>query len=325
MLEPPADLTETDLLAALRTGWGVKAAHAEFLPVGAGSYQWAVADLFVKVDDVGSDGAFDGLRRSLRTALALRRDAGLDFVLAPFPAAGGEVVRRLDQRYAVAVYPLVAGVSGDFAPHPPAERPVTARLLGALHRATPVVAGLAPAGDLALPGRDALDAALSQVGQPWNSGPYAEPARAALAAHASKVAGWLAEFDRLAAVVGTDRSGWVVTHGEPHPGNVLRTGDGLLLIDWDTVRIAPPERDLWMLTSGFATMLGEDAVGDDSAVLDAYRAATGRELSAAGLALYRLWWILADVASFAGELRRPHGESADLAASLSYLTGYLRG
>ncbi|WP_230858848.1 phosphotransferase [Actinoplanes aureus] len=320
MREAPADLAVPELLAALRAGWAVRSGTAEFLPVGAGSFHWAVADRFVKVDDLGFDGpdaAFDRLRRSLETALALR----LDFVLAPIPAAGGEVVRRLTDRYAVSVFPLLHGVSGEFAPHPPADRPAVVDMLAALHRtAVPV----APHADLLLPGRDRLEAVLRETGRPWDNGPYAEPARRVLAEHASKVEDWLAHFDRLAAIVGADRTGWVVTHGEPHPGNFLRTATGTLLIDWDTVRVAPPERDLWMLTAGFADMLGVEAAGDDEAVLGRYRELTGHTISADALALYRRWWELADVAVYAGELRRPHRESADLAASLTYLTGYLQ-
>jgi spectinomycin phosphotransferase len=30
----------------------------------------------------------------------------------------------------------------------------------------------------------------------------------------------------------------VVTHGEPHPGNLIQTSAGLVLIDWDTVAVA---------------------------------------------------------------------------------------
>ena len=41
-----------------------------------------------------------------------------------------------------------------------------------------------------------------------------------------------------------------MTHGEPHAGNVMRTDEGRLLVDWDTVALAPPERDLWMLVVG---------------------------------------------------------------------------
>ncbi|WP_328469370.1 aminoglycoside phosphotransferase family protein [Actinoplanes sp. NBC_00393] len=354
MLEPPAELAESDLLSALRAGWGVEAGTLEFLPLGAGSYQWAVADRdgrghFVKVNELRGEAAFESLRRSLATALALRHDAGLDFVLAPVPARGGEVVRRLDHRYAVAVFPLLDGVSGEFGPHRPADRAAVVDMLADLHRAGSAViqdqradsaaagdegAGSAispparlptvPRADLRLPGRSRLEAVLRDTARPWNAGPYAEATRRVLAVNVSKIEEWLTEFDRLAAIVGADRAGWVVTHGEPHPGNLLRTETGTFLIDWDTVQVAPPERDLWMLTAGFADLLGEQPAGDDRAVLDRYRKSTGRAVSAAGLELYRRWWPLADIAIYADELHRPHTENADLAASLRYLTGYLR-
>ncbi len=35
----------------------------------------------------------------------------------------------------------------------------------------------------------------------------------------------------------------VVCHGDVHPGNVMQTGDGPLLIDWDLVCLAPPGWD----------------------------------------------------------------------------------
>ncbi|MEU4428764.1 phosphotransferase [Actinoplanes sp. NPDC024001] len=317
MREAPADLALGDVLAALREGWGVRTGAATFLPVGAGSYHWSVAGHFVKVDALEGDAAFDRLRRSLETAAALR----LDFVLAPIRGAGGQVVRRLDDRYAVSVYPLLNGESGVFGPHPAADRLRVVSMLAELHG---VVAPHAPRTDLRLPGREGLEAALRDADREWTAGPYAEAARRVLVSNVGTIESWLAEFDRLAAVVGADPTAWVVTHGEPHPGNFLRTGAGTLLIDWDTVRVAPPERDLWMLTSGFADMLNEKPRGDDDAVLGRYRELTGRQVSAEGLAFYRRWWVLADVAVFADELRQPHRENADLAASLTYLTGYLR-
>ncbi|MFG2077560.1 phosphotransferase family protein [Nonomuraea maritima] len=67
------------------------------------------------------------------------------------------------------------------------------------------------------------------------------------------------EFDRPAARAGAP----VLTHGEPHPGNVLRAGSRTLLVDWDTVGTAPPERDLWHVVR-------------DAGDLARYAAATGR-------------------------------------------------
>jgi spectinomycin phosphotransferase len=103
------------------------------------------------------------------------------------------------------------------------------------------------------------------------------------------------------------------------------TPAGTRLIDWGTVRLAPPERDLWMLTSAFTTLVGGDPGPADDEVLARYTEAGGRPVSAAGIALYRQWWILADVAAFADDLRRPHGDGEDAAAALTCLAGYLQG
>ncbi|MEH0821943.1 MULTISPECIES: phosphotransferase [unclassified Micromonospora] len=332
MRDRPAALTETELIRGVLVGWGIEAGSTQYLPVGAGSYHWSVADRrgstwFVKVDDLGveeagRDATFDRLGRSFGTALALR-DAGLDFVLAPMPSGGGAAVWRLTPRYALSVFPMVAGTAGRFGAHPPEDRAELVDLLAELHRATPVVAGLAPRTDLVLPGRERLEAALRDLDREWTGGPYGERVRALLAAHAGHVEGLLADFDRRVDRVRAVAADWVVTHGEPHPGNVMRTPAGLRLIDWDTLRIAPAERDLWMLTPALARMLGDDPGGDVDDVLDRYTRATGRTVTQAGLGLYPLWWKLADLACYVDELRRPHGTGEDVTASLTYLTGYL--
>jgi len=94
----------------------------------------------------------------------------------------------------------------------------------------------------------------------------------------------------------------VITHGEPHPGNViLMPADGagparggIMLIDWDTVALAPPERDLWMV----ATETGDE--------LHRYTELTGRPVGATALELYRLRWALDDLSCFLRDLRAPH-------------------
>jgi spectinomycin phosphotransferase len=104
----------------------------------------------------------------------------------------------------------------------------------------------------------------------------------------------------------------VVTHGEPHAGNVLRTPGGeLLLVDWDTVGLAPPERDLWHVcrdTNDYAR----------------YTEASGRRVDPRAIDLYRLRWQLDDVAIFASDLRSPHVRSGDTERALDGLNVYLR-
>jgi spectinomycin phosphotransferase len=139
------------------------------------------------------------------------------------------------------------------------------------------------------------------VDETWSGGPFSERARQALARHTSDVAELLALADRLAADVARRSSNWVVTHGEPHAGNVLWTGARHVLVDWDTVALAPPERDLWML------------VGD----------ASGLELDQVALSYFRLRWDLADLAAFTDELRSPHRHTEDTAKAYDALMYYV--
>lgn len=350
MRDRPPGVSDADVVAALAREWRIGARSVTYRPVGAGSYHWAVVDRdgpawFVTVDDLGADDRADGgreaafgtLARAYETARVLRHDAGLDFVVAPVATADGAAVARLNPRYAVAVFPMVDGAAGQFGAHRVEDRAEVARLLAHLHRATQAVAGRADRAELVLPGRDRLDAALNDLDREWTGGPYAEPTRRLLAARADDVTRSLVAFDELAGRVRAADIGWVVTHGEPHPGNVIRGRRGLSLIDWDTVRIAPPERDLWMIAGpgdalfpagpgpsfpvGLGPTTGEPA-GPDGPLAE-YARITGRAANPAGLALYRLWWQLADIADFVAELRRPHRATGDSTASWSYLRGYL--
>ena len=122
----------------------------------------------------------------------------------------------------------------------------------------------------------------------------------------------LARLDRCAADLATNEAG-VVTHGEPHPGNLIHTSNGLALVDWDTVALARPERDLWMFDDGTAT------------AIDAYRKMTGVELDREALAAYRLLWALADVASFITQLRGEHQRTVDAERALVALDQIFSG
>jgi spectinomycin phosphotransferase len=160
-----------------------------------------------------------------------------------------------------------------------------------------------------LPGRRYLEDGLRELNQPRVGGPFSEPTRRALATHASDVADLIALADRLAADV-TSRGGEpVITHGEPHAANLLTDGEDHWLIDWDTVALASPERDLWMLADKNEDEgEGED---DDGAGAASYVDATGHQPDRSALDFFRLTWDLKDLASFIQVLRSPHGHDED--------------
>jgi len=315
MLTPPSDLDEATIAHALAR-WGLRSPELEYLPVGFGSHHWRAGDTFVTVDDLAAgfqagddeDEAFAALERAYGTASALR-DVGLEFVLAPVADDEGTSIRRLTERYAVSVTPFVDGTSTSWGAYESKdERRRVAALVGRLHVAGDDVRDLPRLDELTIPSRSVLLEALATLDVPWESGPYAEPAREALAAAADDLHRRLAAYDEDAARVLERTHSWVVTHGEPHRANFILTSEGLRLVDWDTTRLAPRERDLWLV------------LDDELTGWDEYAAVVGDvSLDRETLALYRRWWGLADIAVFTADLRRPHVDSEQSAANLKTL------
>lgn len=309
----PADLPEHLLVSALARGWGLTVASMTYRPVGFGSHHWDVLDAagtrwFVTADELENKrhwlgeplaAAFGRLRASLAAASDLR-DCGAAFVVAPVPTADGEPLAREHDRFGVALYPFVDGQSfewGEFST--PAHRRGMLDLVVATHMAPAVAARRAMADDFAVPHRDDLEAALGSAGYVAACGPYARPAALLIAENAAPIRRLLARYDELAAQGRSRPSAPVLTHGEPHPGNMMLTSGGWMLIDWDTALVAAPERDLWSLDPG------------DGSVLGAYADATGVPPLLSMLELYRIRWDLAEAAIDVSRFRRPHPGSVD--------------
>ena len=118
---------------------------------------------------------------------------------------------------------------------------------------------------------DELELAIDELAEPWTAGPYGERGRRLLDEHTESLLRLVEAYQRIADEVLAGRDRFVLTHGEPHPGNTLMTERGVILIDWDTALIAPPERDLWIVA------------GDDPHIANAYTAATGVPVDDAAL------------------------------------------
>jgi spectinomycin phosphotransferase len=309
--ERPADIRDSDVAAALARQWALTVQDMSYLPVGFGGYHWLAVDQagsrwFVTVSDLAASWVPD-LPAAMQTAAWLASEARLEFVVAPVPTRAGQVVGTMDSPHALTLFPYLDAAPRRFEdPVDDGDQAAIIDMLARLHSAIPQGIQV-PGQPLQLPAaRQAIDRALASLGVPWNGGPYAEPGRDLLARYERPLRQAFARFDGLLDRVRKAGGPSVITHGEPHPGNLLRTLAGLCLVDWDTTALARPERDLWWVISG-----DQDAAR--------YSRRTGRTVNQDALTLYRLRWGLNDIAEFLSEIRGPHQRTADTLMSWTAL------
>ncbi|MGH3488483.1 MAG: phosphotransferase family protein [Actinopolymorphaceae bacterium] len=328
MRDEPADLGADTVATLLRDHWRLDVQTTTYAPVGFGSHHWIAADgdgarWFATADvltprghqlEHTADEVFANIAAAMTSASELAR-RGLEFVLAPIPDTGGVLVRRVRQEWSLHVHPFVSGWSTDggaWTDH--AERERIGHILGRRHTTDPPKA--MPHWRPDLPHRAALRSALDDVDTPWDAGPYAEPTRRLLAETGADIDTLLDRYDTLARKVEASTAPWVITHGEPHSANAVRTADGrLYLVDWGSIKLAPRERDL-------ANAFDDLQIGAD--ILPAYRRAAGDVAPRAeAVRLFRLWWQLAEIGEYVRLFRHPHALTVDTAESWNNLQHYV--
>jgi spectinomycin phosphotransferase len=212
---------------------------------------------------------------------AALRDQGLEFVVAPVVTdLGTHTLPFADG--ALSCTPWLDGVPGgelDLA--------WTTEALRRLHTAT-APADLPPWQPLV--GPDLAETTDVLTRREWGPGPFAEAARDAVRDHLGDLAAWTARYHALADAA-RDRT-WVATHGESDEGNQLLTAQGRLLVDWESLKLAPAELDLRTLVDAGAA---PTAVGADPQMLQ----------------LFDLEWRLDEVSQYADWFAAPHAGTED--------------
>lgn len=296
MREPPADVGTVDVLAALREHWALDVDDAEHLPVGFGAHHWAVSSggrraWFVTLDGLLPRHSAESLEAAY--AGAARLAPHLDFVLSCLPTISDTFTVPFHDG-ALSVVPWLDGSSGsagDRSPGDWADEDVraTSGMLDRLHSAA--VAGIPRWQPLVADPAVFAHGLAESVARPWDTGPLGEPARQALDRQLADVRRWALRYGDLASRALDRRATWVPTHGEPHRDNQLVVHGHRFLVDWESLELAPRERDLWALGEGWQSSYHHHV---DPAMLE----------------LFDLQWRLDEIGSYAVWFSSPHTGSA---------------
>ena len=315
MQHPPADLPDATVAELVAGAWALDVAAVAHLTVGYGSHHWRLTGAdgepwFVTADEPGSAEGLATLEGAL-TVAAVARAAGIRGAHASVASTTGALAVPLGERWAVSVQPWLDGSAGGFGDRlDDPDAVVLVDLLVAVH-GVPPGRTRAAVEDGSVPGRDALEDVLRAAGDgrtPPGAGPFGPLVHDAVRRRGPALRRALDLLDASPPVADV----LVTTHGEPHPGNVVRTTDGPVLVDWETARVAEPERDLWLV-----------AGRTDVDVAALYTERSGRPVDAGRLAARARRWALADVADVVPTLLAAPEETPDTAWQVESLLGTL--
>ncbi|MDJ0663783.1 MAG: aminoglycoside phosphotransferase family protein [Acidimicrobiia bacterium] len=297
--DPP--LSESDVARIVSERWVISCESLEYAPIGYGSYHWYANEDGRRRWLVTADRAD---RRPIAAAYELTHRLGerFMFVRSPVACSDGGVVVNLDG-WLISVWPWLDGRGGSFGDEQSADEvAAVAECLRSLHDYRELPADPRLIDDWDIPGRAMLEKVLGQEISSASAGPYAADVSDRVVANRPRLVGMLAQFDDLAVRV-RDAAELVITHGEPHVGNLVHTEDGVVMIDWDTVRWAPRERDLWWLPGeGWREAYGLD-----------------QPVSEEAIEMYRLRWTLFDVADFVPALMLAPEPTPDLDLAMEWV------
>ncbi|MFI5779411.1 phosphotransferase family protein [Nocardia sp. NPDC051570] len=304
MLSRPSFISDEAIALAVRAHWLPEIAEISYLPWGFGAHHWRVIGgrtaAFVTLDQLEPRHTATSLEAAYAGAAALAA-SGLDVVCAPMPAQSGRFTIDIGAG-ALSVTPWLEGRSPSEAEtHEPRHVREVVLALAALHRAAPPD-GLRSWTPRVGPGF--ADELRAHTAEPWTSGPLAEEARLALAAHGDAIDRWTGRYLELAEVAFSQRDSWVPTHGEPHNNNQVMTPDGLRLIDWESLALAPPERDYADLLA-----VANGLLRPDPAMIE----------------LFALDWRLSEIAEYTRWFAAPHVGTEDDHTALAGLHEELAG
>ena len=243
---------KTELRQHLSTAYDLPLQSITFFPEGEDSYGYVVCSetgerYFAKASTCV-------LNSRLEAAYHLRYRCGVKSVVAPLETQDG-LLSIPWQGFNVSLFPFIEGksrwdlwkVGKDFTD---TELSQTAALLATIHNCTDSVdLDCLPIAEYSLPLREELYGVLEAPREIPSQNGYQQQLLDAITRYGLEIFQTLERYDSLGRSATALQTPFVITHGDPTPGNLIIDAENRLhIIDWDGVSLGPVEKDLVAFT-----------------------------------------------------------------------------
>jgi spectinomycin phosphotransferase len=314
MLERPG-VQDEEIVACLHKAYNLHVSEIEFLPLGA-DRNTAVFRVLTQSDETYfvklRSGHFDEASVMLPK---LMFDSGIHGVIAPVPDGAGHLWTRLAE-FRLILFPFVHGKSGFEQPMTDSQWVELGSLLKHLHsmNLSVTLVTTLPKEDYSSRHRDLVARFMA-----WEA-TFADDIAGELVVLLHKegmvIRELITQAERLALVLRSQPREFVLCHGDIHVGNALLTRDGgLYVVDWDTLILAPKERDLMFIGAG----LGGGSHTAEQEVQLFYKGYGAVQIDPVALAYYRCERIVQDVAAYCEQILLTTDNLLDRAEGLRQL------
>ena len=317
MLEKPV-LHDATIIACLREEYGLPIVQVDFLPLGADQntavYRVVAHDgtpCFLKL----RRGDFDEISVALPRLLS---DQGMAEIIAPLATTTGKLWAHL-AGFTVILYPFVEGQNAYEIDLSDRHWRDFGAVLKRLHTAAvpPALMEHIKREAYVARWRESVKRFMAAADDSAFDDPIARQVVVLLQARRDQILGLVARAEQLAELLQARPPELVVCHADIHAGNILIDTSGVLyLVDWDTVILAPKERDLMFVGAG---LFGARRSPQDEEALF-YQGYDRTQIDYTALAYYRYERIIQDIAEYCAQLLLTNAGGDDREQSLRYLT-----
>lgn len=319
MLEKPP-IPDQKIAACLQSNYNISAVHITFLPLGA-DINTAVYHIqapnhspyFLKL----RSGPFNP---SAVILTHLLQKQGLNHIIAPLPTTDGRIHTTLDS-YTVILSPYIEGKDNYEVPLSDQQMVQFGRLLKQFHTTQfpPSLTQSIPHETYSPRWRDMVRTYLSDLDQHTNADPISAELVAFLSTKRTETLKLIDHAEKQLQTLRTPAPPFILCHADIHAGNIHITADNTFyLIDWDTLILAPKERDLMSIGAG---LMGSWRAPHEEETLfyQGYFEDGRTPLNPAALTYYRSERIIQDIAEFCHQIFTLAGSLQDRQQALHWL------